>query len=82
MGLLACALLSCGALGCATSSSTDVKRHGVICEDKPITGSHIGRARCYRGAAADDRRESDQRQMRKLQGPKWQPQSPSTPSSR
>jgi hypothetical protein len=82
MGLLACALLSWGALGCATSSSSEGNRRDVICDDRPLTGSHIGRPRCYRGSAADDRRESDQQQMRKLQGPKWQPQSPSTPSDR
>jgi hypothetical protein len=75
MSLLAAGalLLGSAAFGCASSSS-EGKRYVVICDDKPLTGSHIGRPRCYRRTAVDDRREADREQIRRLQGPKMQPQ--------
>jgi hypothetical protein len=83
IGLLALsALFGSAAIGCASSSSNEAQRRNVVCEDKALTGSHIGRPRCYRRIGVDERRQSDQDQMRKLQGPKMQPQQPSTPIGR
>ena len=82
IGLLAlCVLIGSAAIGCA-SSSHEAQRRNVVCEDKALTGSHIGRPRCYRRIGVDERRQSDQDQMRRLQGPKMQPQQPGTPIGR
>jgi hypothetical protein len=79
IGLLAvCVLFGSTAIGCATSSSEGTRRN-VVCEDKPLTGSNIGRPRCYRRIGVDERRQSDQDQMRRLQGPKMQPPESRTP---
>jgi hypothetical protein len=69
-GLLAaaCALALLVGPGCATTQSTEGKRYVVVCEDKPVTGSHIGRARCYRKTQMDERGESDREQIRRAQG--------------
>ncbi len=54
--------------GCATTQSIEGKRRVVVCEDKPLTGSHIARTKCYRRTEIDERGESDREQIRRAQG--------------
>lgn len=66
----ACALALLAAPGCAGTQSVEGKRRVVVCEDKPITGSLIGRTHCYSKTQMDERGESDREQIRRATLPK------------
>jgi hypothetical protein len=61
----ACALVVSGS-ACATTSGQN-KVTVVECDDRPPTGSNIGRLRCYRRTDIEQRREQDRRDLERMQ---------------
>src|SRR5688500_13400440 len=81
--LLACALAAASVSGCAGNSRKTAgdKRYVVVCEDHAVTGSHVARPGCYRRlrhdvSQADDRRDADRENVRRMQLKGTAPQQP------
>jgi hypothetical protein len=64
--LFAAACTLTASAGCATSGGKK-GMYSVECNDKPLTGSHIGRTKCWRRIDIEERRRRDHASMEKIQ---------------
>jgi hypothetical protein len=68
--LSGCFMLEIGAAmstGCPNDKTARKTKTVVECDERPETGSNIGRLRCYRKVQREDEREADREEMRRLQ---------------